>query len=80
MMVLAIPVGYLVRMGLAHGFRSYELPTLACGVVLVVVFIFSGIPVGFVMTLGIGALILRRAGTWWRRAPVSAAMAVPASA
>jgi hypothetical protein len=80
MMVLAIPVGYLVRMGLAHGFRSYELPTLACGVVLVVVFIFSGIPVGFVMTWGIGALILRRAGTWWRRAPVSAAMAVPASA
>jgi glycosyl transferase family 87 len=80
MMVLAIPVAYLVRMGLAHGFRSYELPALACGVVLIVIFIFLGIPVGFVMTLAIGGLVLRRAGTWWRRAAVPAAMAAPANA
>jgi arabinofuranan 3-O-arabinosyltransferase len=80
MMVLAIPVAYLVRMGFAHGFRSYELPALACGVVLIVIFIFLGIPVGFVMTLAIGGLVLRRAGTWWRRAAVPAAMAAPANA
>jgi len=29
MMVLAIPVGFLVRIGLASGFRPYELPALA---------------------------------------------------
>ena len=30
MMVLAIPVAFLVRIGLQSGFRPYELPALGC--------------------------------------------------
>ena len=80
MMVLAIPVAYLVRLGLAGGFRSYELPALGFAVALIVIFIVFGIPVGFIATLTVGGLILRRAGSWWRRAPAPASVAAMASA
>ena len=80
MMVLAIPVAYLVRLGFARGFRPYELPALGCAVGLVLVFILLGIPVGFAVTLTVGSLVMCRAGSWWRRAPAPAAMAAPASA
>ena len=66
MMVLAIPVGYLVRLGLAHGFRAYEVPALGLALLLILVFMFSGLPVGLGATLIVGALVLRRAGPWWR--------------
>ena len=75
MMVLAIPVGYLVRLGLARGFRPYELPAFGCAVALILVFILLGFPVGFAVILTVGSLILRRAGPWWRRAPAPATMA-----
>src|SRR5882762_4929117 len=65
MMVLAIPVAYLVRLGLARGFRPYELPALGCAVALILVFILLGFPVGFAVILTVGSLILRRAGSWW---------------
>ncbi|MBU6459165.1 MAG: DUF2029 domain-containing protein [Bradyrhizobium sp.] len=61
MMVLAIPVGFLVRIGLKHGFRQYELAALACTVALVLSFIFTGAPVGLGATLIVAALIMRRA-------------------
>jgi len=80
MMVLAIPVAYLVRLGLARGFRPYELPALGCAVGLILVFILLGIPVGFAVTLTVGSLVMRRAGSWWRRAPAPAVMVAPASA
>jgi arabinofuranan 3-O-arabinosyltransferase len=67
--VLAIPVAYLVRIGLARGFRAYELPALGCALVLSASFLFLGQPVGLVTTLIVGSLVLRRAGPWWRRAP-----------
>jgi len=67
MMVLAIPVAFLVRIGLATGFRQYELPALACALVLIVSFICFVAPVGFGATLIVAALIARRAGPWWRR-------------
>jgi arabinofuranan 3-O-arabinosyltransferase len=74
MMVLAIAVGYLVRLGLSHGFRPYELPALGCSAALILLFIFSGLPVGFLVILIVGALVLRRAGPWWRQAAAPAAM------
>ncbi len=46
MMVLAIPVAFLVRIGLRQGFRAYELPALGCAALLIVGFIFSGVPLG----------------------------------
>jgi len=79
MMVLAIPVAYLVRLGLSGGFLAYELPGLGCALGLILCFAFWGIPTGLGATLIIGALIQRRAGPWWRREPALPA-AVAASA
>jgi Glycosyltransferase family 87 len=67
MMVLAVPVAFLVRIGLRTGFRPYELPALGCALALIVSFIFLGVPVGLGATLIVTALVLRRAGPWWRR-------------
>jgi hypothetical protein len=75
MMVLAIPVAFLVRVGLASGFRPYELPALGCALALIVSFIFTGVPVGLGATLIVAGLILRRAGPWWRREPAPSIMA-----
>jgi hypothetical protein len=79
MMVLAIPVAFLVRIGLKTGFRAYELPLLACALALSFIFTISGQPVGLGVTLIVATLILRRAGPWWRREQTVPA-AVPASA
>jgi hypothetical protein len=70
MMVLAIPVAFLVRIGLKTGFRAYELPALGAATALIVCYMLSGIPTGFGATLVVSALILRRAGSWWRHEPV----------
>jgi arabinofuranan 3-O-arabinosyltransferase len=75
MMVLAVPVAFLVRIGLESGFRPYELPALACALALFVSFIFLGVPVGLGITLIVTTLILRRAGPWWRREPAPPLMA-----
>jgi Glycosyltransferase family 87 len=69
MMVLAIPVAFLVRLGLKGGFRPYELPALALATALIITFIFTGIPGGLGATLIVAGLVLRRAGPWWRREP-----------
>ena len=75
MMVLAIPVA--MRLGLSRGFLSFELPVLALVVALILSFIVSGVPVGLAADLIVAALVLRRAGRWWRREP--AAVFAPAS-
>jgi arabinofuranan 3-O-arabinosyltransferase len=69
MMVLAMPIAFLVRIGLKSGFRLYELPALGCAIALIVTYIFTGAPVGLGATLIVAGLILRRAGPWWRREP-----------
>lgn len=79
MMVLAIPVAWLVRLGLAQGFRTCELPALGLALVLVLGFLFTGEPLGLAATLIVGALVLRRAGPWWRVVP-EPHLTVPASA
>jgi hypothetical protein len=75
MMVLAVPVAFLVRLGLKSGFRRYELPALGCALALIVSFVFLGEPVGLGATLIVASLILRRAGPWWRREPSPSLMA-----
>jgi hypothetical protein len=62
-----VPVAFLVRIGLREGFRRYELPALGCALALFFVFTFSGTPVGLGITLIVAALVLGRAGSWWRR-------------
>jgi arabinofuranan 3-O-arabinosyltransferase len=66
MMVLAIPIAFLARIGLKTGFRAYELPALGATVALIGCYMFTGIPTGLGATLVVSALILRRAGSWWR--------------
>jgi glycosyl transferase family 87 len=75
-MVLAIAVAFLMRIGLKDGFLAYELPVLGVAVLLPVVFVLSGIPVGFAANLIVASLILRRAGLWWRRAPAESGVAM----
>ena len=79
MMVLAIPVAFLVRIGLASGFRRFELAGFGFALAMIVSFIFLGEPVGLGATLIVAALILGRAGPWWRREPAPPMM-VAASA
>ena len=69
MVVLAVPVAFLVRLGLKGGFRPYELPALGVALALIISFIFTGFPVGLGATLIVASLVLRRAGPWWRREP-----------
>ena len=72
MMVLAIPVAYLVRLGLARGFLRLELPALAVALALILSFTMFGYPVGLAANLIVATLVLRRAGRWWRREPAVA--------
>jgi arabinofuranan 3-O-arabinosyltransferase len=81
MVVLAIPVAFLVRIGLKTGFRGYELPALGGALVLIAVnFIIydgkrgAGPPMGLGVTLIVSILILARAGSWWRRERAPAAV------
>ena len=68
LMVLAIPVAFLVRIGLTRGFERHELPALGLAAALLFFYPLAGAPTGFVATLIVSGLIARRAGPWWRRA------------
>jgi hypothetical protein len=75
MMVLAIPVAWLVRIGVASGFRAYELPWLAVAGAMIVGFIVSGVPLGLGAALIVLGLIMARCseavriGRGWWHAP-----------
>jgi arabinofuranan 3-O-arabinosyltransferase len=77
LMVLAIAVAFLIRLGLDQGFARYELPALGLAAVLLMIFPLLGAPTGFGATLIVTTLIARRAGRWWQRerAPSLAAAA-----
>lgn len=75
LMVLAIPVAFLVRIGLTRGFERHELPALGLAAALLFFYPLAGAPTGFVATLIVSALIARRAGPWWRRAQTPSRMA-----
>jgi glycosyl transferase family 87 len=60
MMVLAVPVGFLLRISLKDGFRRGELAALGCAIGLLIAFPFFKIPLGFPATLIVAALIARR--------------------
>jgi hypothetical protein len=79
MMVLAIPIAFLIRIGLKSGFRSHEIPALGCAMALILTFIFAGLPVGLGATLIVGGLVLCRAGLWWQREPAPSTAMVPSS-
>ena len=70
LMVLAIAVAFLVRVGLDNGFARVELPALGLVVALLMIYPLLGAPTGFGATVIVTGLIAHRVGPWWRRAPV----------
>jgi arabinofuranan 3-O-arabinosyltransferase len=74
LMVLAIAVAFLVRVGLDQGFARYELPALGLVAVLLMIYPLLGAPTGFGATLIVASLIACRVGPWWR-APVPSLVA-----
>jgi len=75
LMVLAIAVAFLVRIGLRRGFQRYELPALGLVAALLMFYPLVGAPTGFAATLIVSGLIAHRAGPWWRREPAPSLMA-----
>jgi Glycosyltransferase family 87 len=79
LMVLAVAVAFLVRIGLQEGFAKYELPALGLVALLLMIYPLLGAPTGFGATLVVTALIGSRAGPWWRaeraQSPVAAGAA-----
>jgi hypothetical protein len=65
LMVLAIAVAFLVRIGLRQGFERYELPALGLVAALLMFYPLFGAPTGFGATLVVSSLIARR--SWSRR-------------
>ena len=60
LMILAIPIGLLLRIGLAGSFQRGELLALACAILLLLAFPFFAAPLGLGSTLIVAALIARR--------------------
>jgi len=61
LVVLAVPLAFLFRLGRAHGFLRCELAAIGLACLLVLIFPFVKAPVGFAAALIIAALIVRRA-------------------
>ena len=61
-MVLAIAVAFLVRIGLSQGFQHYELPALGLVAALLLFYPLVGAPTGFLATLIVSGLIAGRCG------------------
>jgi arabinofuranan 3-O-arabinosyltransferase len=75
-LVLAIAVAFVVRIGLNRGFQRHELPALGLVAALLMLFPVVGAPTGFAATLIVAGLIARRAVPWWwcERAPSTTAL------
>jgi hypothetical protein len=63
LVVLAVPLAFLFRLGRAHGFLVYELAGIGVACLLVLIFPFVTAPVGFAAVLVVAALVVRRAWT-----------------
>jgi hypothetical protein len=59
-MVLAIAVGFLARIGLSEGFQRHEFPMLGIAAALLIAYPLLGAPTGFGATLLVAALIAMR--------------------
>jgi hypothetical protein len=63
LVVLAVPLAFLWRLGRARGFLAHELAGIGLACLLVLIFPFVKAPVGFAAVLVVAALIARRALT-----------------
>jgi hypothetical protein len=64
LVVLAIAVAFLVRIGLSQGFEPYELPAFGLVAALLMFYPLVGAPTGFAATLIVSGLIAGRCGLW----------------
>jgi arabinofuranan 3-O-arabinosyltransferase len=71
LMVLAIAVAFLVRIGLHSGFHRHELPALGVVALLLMFYPLIGAPTGFAATLIVAGLIGARCGLWHSRPALS---------
>ncbi|HLI99606.1 MAG TPA: glycosyltransferase family 87 protein [Bradyrhizobium sp.] len=67
LMVLAVAVAFLIRLGLDEGFAGYEPPALGLVAMLLMIYSFLGAPTGFGATLVVAGLIGCRLAREWRR-------------
>ncbi len=67
MVVLAIPMALIVRLGITHGFHRLELPLLGVAIALLVSFQFVVAPVGLGATFIVAGLIAHRAIASFKR-------------
>ncbi len=63
LVVLAVPLAFLFRLGRAGGFLSHEMTGIGFACLLILVFPVVKVPVGFAAILVVAALIVRRALT-----------------
>ena len=61
LVVLAVPLAFLFRMGRARGFWPYEMTGIGLACFLIFIFPFVKLPVGFAAILVVAALVARRA-------------------
>jgi arabinofuranan 3-O-arabinosyltransferase len=63
LLILAVPLAYLLRLGRAQGFLPHELPVIGVACLLILSFILPivNVPVGFIAVLLVAALIAHRA-------------------
>jgi hypothetical protein len=78
-MVLAIAVAFLVRIGLRRGFARYELPALGLAAALLFFYPLIGASTGFAATLIVAGLVAGRCGIWRDNTASSASAGVAAA-
>ena len=67
LVVLAVPIAYLVRIGLVHGFSRLELAGLPAAALLLLIYPYLKTQVGLAAVLIVAILIARRLATGFRR-------------
>lgn len=60
LVVLAVPLAFLFKLGRARGFMSGEMPAIGVACLLILIFPFVTAPVGFIAALIVAALVARR--------------------
>jgi arabinofuranan 3-O-arabinosyltransferase len=64
LVVLAVPIAFLFRLGRTQGFLKHELAGIGLACVLILIYPFVVAPVGYVTVLLVATLVLRRALVW----------------
>lgn len=84
LVILAVPLAFLIRLGRADGFLAYEMGGIGLACLFILLLPALKAPVGFAAILVVAALVLRRALTTervrpWRPSPSAGADARPAA-